>query len=107
MIRLCPVCGDPLPAGKVRHVPHCRDYHEAGLRARMKDLQSGWEMGGSVPCEGCGGEWDTVSTSHKILKGKLVCTARQCSRCFELAIPGKRPLAGNGLCATHLREARK
>lgn len=37
IVRLCPVCNRILPAGKVFHVPECRDIHKAALDAKLAE----------------------------------------------------------------------
>lgn len=37
IVRLCSVCKRILPAGKVFHVPECRDIHKAALDAQLAE----------------------------------------------------------------------
>lgn len=110
MVRPCPVCHEPLPAGMVRHL-NCADYHRNGLRAIRQDNEAGWRIGQPIVCPSCGEGWDGITKAHKpkIVKGEvtLVCSATKCVVCEETGVKAQRPIVDGKHCATHAREAKR
>ena len=107
IVRLCPVCGQPLPAGKVRHVPECLAIHEGTRALAAMEHENQWRIGEPTLCGQCGQGWDGITKDHKPRSHNgdvtLICLAHVCTACAADGLKNTRPLVRDGLCATHAR----